>query len=367
MQSIGGLEKYTIRLANAFVKKGAKVTLVCADKTPPSFSPQITTKLLTLKQKTSFLKMEEFSEKAQLLCKKDKPDIIFAMERTKFQTHIRAGNGVHKSFLAQRKLMESRLKNYFHRVNPLHKAILLQEKLAFESSDLRTLFTNSEMVKQEILSQYQVNPNKIQVVHNGVEWHEMQPEFSNWVEKRAALNKTYSLDPTAFTFLFIGSGFKRKGLTPLLQALALMKNQNFNLLVVGKDKNITNFQKLSKKLGLASKVHFVGEQKNVYPFYQMADSIVIPSYYDPFANVTVEALAMGLYVISSKYNGGKEVLTEDTGTVIPSLIDIESFKGTLLNSLDYKKTWMSSQKIREQVKHLDYSNRLSPIIETCLV
>ncbi len=367
MQSIGGLEKYTMRLANAFANQGAKVTLVCSDKVPIYAKAQITTKLLPLRQKASFLKMEEFSEKAEILCMEDKPDIVFAMERTKFQTHIRAGNGVHKAFLMQRKLMEGPIKNRLHRINPLHKAILLQEKLAFEHSELKTLFTNSDMVKQEILSHYDVHPSKIQVVHNGVEWHEMEPEFTRWIEKRAVLNKKYSLDPTAFTFLFVGTGFKRKGLTPLLQALALMKNHHFNLLVVGKDKNIVYFQKLSKKLGLAHKVHFVGEQKNVSPFYQMADSIVIPSYYDPFANVTVEALAMGLYVISSKYNGGKEVLTKDNGIVIPSLVDIESFRDTLVSSLDYKKTWISSQKIREKVKHLDYSQRLSEITETCLL
>ena len=46
------------------------------------------------------------------------------------------------------------------------------------------------------------------------------------------------------------------------------------------------------------------------PFYQMADALVIPSFYDPFANVTVEALAMGLFVLSSKHNGGPEILTK---------------------------------------------------------
>ena len=47
------------------------------------------------------------------------------------------------------------------------------------------------------------------------------------------------------------------------------------------------------------------------PFYQQSDCLAIPSFYDPFANVTLEALAMGLYAVSSKTNGGHEILTPE--------------------------------------------------------
>ena len=67
-------------------------------------------------------------------------------------------------------------------------------------------------------------------------------------------------------------------------------------------------QALAAKLNIQRRVTFFGPQKEIRPFYQFADALVIPSFYDPFANVTVEALAMGLFVVSSKSNGGHEIL-----------------------------------------------------------
>ncbi len=55
------------------------------------------------------------------------------------------------------------------------------------------------------------------------------------------------------------------------------------------------------------------------PFYQLADALAIPSFYDPFANVTVEALAMGLFVVSSRSNGGFEILDPSKGIIIENL------------------------------------------------
>ena len=179
-------------------------------------------------------------------------DIVFGIDRTSNQTHIRAGNGVHAAYLQRRREHE----NYTPlkaALNPLNKAILEIEKKAFENPQLKVLFTNSYMVKNEVLKHYNVSPDTIEVIHNGLEWKEMEDDFSTWVEKKTMVAKHLGLDPSHFHFLFVGNGYERKGLTLLLKAMQLLTQSAIHLSVVGKDRNIESFIALAKDLGLSEK------------------------------------------------------------------------------------------------------------------
>ena len=367
LKSKGGLEKYTFRIANAFTQRGIDVDILSADemeKDPKS--PLIRTVKLPIQRTLKFRKLEEFDDSIRNHLAKTKYDIVFGMDRTSHQTHLRAGNGVHAAFLKRRMMMDPLYKRLSIPFNPIHRTILNLEKSGFESPTLETLFCNSNMVKEEVLSHYNVAPEKIQVVHNGVEWHEKEKDFSNWIENKNRLLTQLKLDPNVYHFLFCGHSYKRKGLAPLLEALATLPRKDFHLSVIGKEKHMYVFEALVNKLKLKNKVRFFGEQTNTTPFYQIADSIVIPSFYDPFANVTLEALAMGVYVVSSEFNGGKEILEDTNGVVIPDLLDKESFRETLLEAMDNPKTWIRSQNIRESVKYLEFSNQLRKILNNCI-
>lgn len=365
--TLGGLEKYAWRIAQAFTRRGAHVNILTADPIKKSeFHPLIHFHSLPLKKWLNFRQVQEFDVACEKWHQKHPSDIIFGMDRTRHQTHIRAGNGVHAAYLENRKLLEANYHPLKTKLNPLNRTILQIEKEAFESPHLKTLFTNSHMVKREVLKYYQTCPDKVQVVHNGVEWHEMEKDFTCWLEKKQGLCSQLGLDPSRYHFLFIGNGYKRKGLIPLLKALKALSFRDFHLSVLGKDKNISDFIAFSQELGLQDHVSFFGPRSDVRQFYQIADALVIPSFYDPFANVTVEALAMGLYVVSSPFNGGHEVLKEENGTVISNLLDEGAFAHSLSTAIMHPKTWIRSQNIRESIKHLDFSNQLSTLIDLTL-
>jgi len=362
----GGLEKWAFRIAEGFSRKGAMVNILTSDTLETNISkPLIHAHTLPLTKWLNFKKMDQFNCLAQQWNQRHKSDIIFGMDRTSHQTHIRAGNGVHAAYLKQRKTFENypRYKSF---LNPLNHTILKIEKEAFENPRLKVLFTNSYMVKNEILEHYQVSPDKIEVIHNGAPWKEMEKDFIPWVENKQKECTKHHLDPTLYHFLFIGNGYERKGLNSLLKALATLKNKEFHLSVVGKDRKIETFIKLSKSLGLEKHVRFFGPVSDVRSFFQIADCLVIPSHYDPFANVTVEALAMGLFVVSSKSNGGHEILKDETGTIIEDLASIDSLRASLEHAMLTPKTWVRSQAIRESVKHLDFTNQLASYIELSL-
>ncbi|MCI0382454.1 MAG: glycosyltransferase [Chlamydiae bacterium] len=356
---LGGLEKYGKKIAETFCNKQFSVTLLTSRAEKRSSLPlqEIHYKM---KSPLSFLKVYEFDRFCQNYIKKNPHSLVYGLDRNRFQTHLRAGNGVHAAYLKERMVREGKLYALRHFLNPLHQMILHIEKQAFEHPDLQRIYANSNMVKEEILHFYRVDPKKIRVIHNGVEWKEMEKDFLVWQNQKILSQKKYGLSSSSFHFLFIGNNFKRKGLKELLFAFAKMKEGNWQLSIVGKDKDLNHYVALTENLHLAKKVHFFGEVKNPYPFYQLADCLAIPSYYDPFANVTLEALAMGLFVISSKKNGGHEILSSENGATLESL-EIEPLAHALRVAMNQPKTWENSMKIRDSVKHLDFSIQLEKL------
>lgn len=340
----GGAEKYARTLADAFHEKGCAVTVLTTGPIIYSYPYPVISH--ELKSKTSVSKLWEFESFCDCYRSAHPSDISLSLERSRSQTHLRASSGVHKAYLRHRKRFDPLLKRTLHLFNPLHSSLLHIEKLGFEHPDLQILFANSHLVKREILEYYAVDPEKIHVIHNGVEWHGLQKPFDTTPFKRER-----------FELLFIGTDAKRKGLFPLLKALEQLREE-VHLSVVGVNR---------PKLGSCKvPVTFYGHQMDVIPFLQRADCLVIPSYYDPFANVTIEALAMGLFVVSSKTNGGSEILTPQTGAIIDSLDDRDAIVAALRKALRHPKTPERARLIRESVKSFDFSTQLDSYIRLCL-
>ncbi len=265
-----------------------------------------------------FYAPKAFDHACRVLIKTQPHSIIFGIDRISCATHLRAGNGVHRAYLEKKAILASRLKTFSDRLSPLHHNILKLEKHSFTHPALRLVFTNSEMVKQEILRFYPVDEKKIQVIHNGVEWDEFEGPFNAWQHQKQPLCHKLGLDPAHFHFLFVGHGFQRKGLSLLLDAFATLNESDCHLSIVGKDKHLSSFRVQCQRLGITNRVTFFGQQQDITPFYTVSDCLVIPSLYDPCANVTIEALAMGLYVVSSPFNGGAESLQQKTAVSFPT-------------------------------------------------
>ncbi len=347
----GGLEKTTERLILAFQEKGCDVTLLSRQES----------------SLFSFQNVRAFDRFCKKALRTAAVDIVFGMDRTCEQSHLRAGNGVHAAYLERRKKADGLMKSLSFACNPLHRTLLEFEKKAFEYPGLKRLFVNSTMVKDEIVNRFSTPFEKISVLHNGVEWKELEERFVHWQKEKITTLRHLNLPSDQFYFLFVGHNFQRKGLEPLLRGCKEQALRDFHLLVAGHEKNEKYFRALTEKLQLEKHVTFLGNVHDVTPFYQVADALVIPSIYDPFANVTVEALAMGVFVVSSKHNGGHEILTQETGAVIEELFDPASVACALDGAMKRKKNPHSAQNIRASVEHLDFSVQLQKMVDLCLL
>lgn len=364
LSDLGGLEKYGRRLSHYFRQMGADITLV-SEHLPATKSAGFHYQALPLTGRRHHKIMAFANQAAQFI--EQKPfDIILGMDRIHHQTHLRAGNGIHAAYLHHKRVARTPFLGLKTWLNPVNKTLLTLEKQALTSPHLKRVITNSNMVKEEVRTFYPQCQVPITAIHNGVEWEEMAAPFANWEKGKKAFCEKHGLSPNTFFFLFIGHGFERKGLHFLLKALRHLQHEPIALLVVGGDKRASYFKRCANKWGLSHLVHFFGANTETLPFFQTADAMVIPSIYDPFANVTVEALAMGLFVVSSPYNGGKEVLTPERGCVIEKLTDSEAFATALKEALKHKKTAASAKRIRESVAHLDFKHQLATFTKTIL-
>jgi UDP-glucose:(heptosyl)LPS alpha-1,3-glucosyltransferase len=128
--------------------------------------------------------------------------------------------------------------------------------------------------------------------------------------------------------------YRLKGLTPLLNAFALVRENNARLVVVGHP-NTARYQRLAKSLGIGDRVSFLGHRDDPKDCYFAADYLVHPTFYDPCSLVALEALACGLPVITSRFNGASELLSPPTdGVVIDNPHDAPSLAAAMKRMLD---------------------------------
>ncbi|MBX9688163.1 MAG: glycosyltransferase family 4 protein [Candidatus Obscuribacterales bacterium] len=121
-----------------------------------------------------------------------------------------------------------------------------------------------------------------------------------------------------FNFLFVGRGFRKKGLDVLLAACARLKrlsNAKFKLLIAGLKAKPSD-QIYMAALGLGDCVEFLGFQKDMDAVYQKAKAIILPSRVEPFGMAPVQGMQRGLVPIVSKVSGVAEVLNDGVDALI---------------------------------------------------
>ena len=106
--------------------------------------------------------------------------------------------------------------------------------------------------------------------------------------------------------------------------------RNRYLLVVGKDKEQGRYQQLAKTLNCEERVRFFGMQSETLPFYQMADGLLLPTLYDPFPNVILEAMACGLPVITTTGCGGAEFIVDCHNGYVCDALDIPALQQAVM-------------------------------------
>jgi len=264
-------------------------------------------------------------------------DLVQSYERIAGANIYHAVDGVHAEWLAQRRRIQGPFGRLGVTLNPHHRYVLEAERAMFASPAFKAAICISTMVRDDILRHFKVDPTKLHVVYSGVDAQKFSPscrdEFR--VERRSALG----IPQDASVALFVGSGFERKGLASFLRALAdapssgRAPTKRWYGLVVGKDKRAKRYQALARSLGIADRVIFTGGVSDTRPYYGASDVFVLPSIYEPFGLVYLEALACGLPVIASRSSGAAEVIQPGKNGYVTDALDTAAIRAGMESAL----------------------------------
>lgn len=251
-------------------------------------------------------------------------DLVQTHERIPGCDVFRAGDGLHRSWLAERARSAGALGRFWLRCSPFHRYRLAVERRLFAHPSLRAVICNSDMVRREIIAAFGLPAERLHVIYNGVDTQRFHPGLRR---HRAAIRARLGIDDTLPVLLFAGSGYARKGLEAALAAL--QRCARAHLLVVGRDKREAHYVRMAARLGLAGRVHFAGMQREIEPWYGASDGLLLPTLYDPFPNVVLEAMAAGLGVITSTRCGGAELVREGREGYVRDALDVPALAAAI--------------------------------------
>ncbi len=240
-------------------------------------------------------------------------DLVQSHERIPGCDLYRAGDGVHAEWLDIRYAGRAAagpahgpVQRLGIALNPYHRYVCAAERSMFAHPALRAVICNSAMVRGEVERRFGVAPQKLHLIYNGVDLERFHPRHR--AALRAAARAGLGAGEGDILFLFVGSGFWRKGLDAAIAALARCAGARFMLAVAGRDRQAARFAGQARAAGLTDRVKFLGGREDVRPLYAAADCFILPTRYDPFPNTVLEALAMGLPAIVGRRSGAAEVL-----------------------------------------------------------
>ncbi|MDP5239149.1 glycosyltransferase family 4 protein [Uliginosibacterium sp. 31-16] len=301
----GGAERFVERAIRALGGDKVQVTLITR-KWEGDPRPGLSVQLLAAPRLSRLLRDMSFSRSVRSLIKTHVFDLVQSHERIPGCDIFRAGDGIHASWLEQRARTLGPIGRFLQRISPWHRYILRMEDRMFRDPKLRAVICNSEMVRQDIAHRYPLLASKLHVIHNGIDLENFHPGLR--ARHREAIREQLDVPDCTPVIVYVGSGFERKGVPQLIEALAQPALQNAQLWVIGKDKLTRRLQRKAAALGVASQVRFLGPKKEVAPYLGAADVFALPTLYDPMPNAALEALAAGLPVLTSTSSGAAELV-----------------------------------------------------------
>jgi len=308
----GGAEQFADGYIHQLAELGHEVHIFANDWVPSTHNNIYHHFVATLNL-NAFFRTLSFSRNVAKKISAQHFDIIQSHEKTWLQDVYRAGDGCHIKWLKQRGANFSLLKNIFLYLNPFHQLVLKLEKNIFESGNCKRVVAISQMVKEDILENYQCPPENISVVYNGVDLKRFHPNNKN--NYRNLIRRQLGIPDTSILILFVGSGFERKGLQFLLQSSEYFEKKDWRLLIMGKG----NCKKLMRYVSKNKLCQIIAKapQPEIEQYYGAADLFILPSIYEPFGNANLEALATGLPVITTRFCGASNIIqAKHNGLVI---------------------------------------------------
>jgi UDP-glucose:(heptosyl)LPS alpha-1,3-glucosyltransferase len=213
-----------------------------------------------------------------------------------------------------------------------HQVLLRLERDYFGRHRPRLVICTSQREADDLRRYYDVPAELLHVVPNGYDG----AAFS--APRRAALRadarRAVGAAPDDVVVLMVANEWHRKGLGTLLHAVAAVGDRRLRIDLVGAHAP-DDYRPLARRLGLADRLRWHGPARDVARYHAAADVFALPTVYEPFGLVIVEALASGLPVVASRLAGASAAIDHGrTGFLLDDPRDAAELAGRLGTLLD---------------------------------
>ena len=307
----GGAERFVARALDALRAQGAEVEIVARQWASGGKDDSVGVRCNPFFVGRTW-RDASFAHCVQRVIASGRYDLVQSHERIPGCHIFRAGDGVHATWLELSRKPLTWL-------SPWHRYTLAAEKSMLRHPDLRAVVCNSRMVRDDIARRFPKLADKLHVIYNGIDAEHFHPGLRD--QHRNVMREKLGTSETAPVILFVGSGYERKGVATLLEALAHMETRTAEAWIIGRDKQQGYFERQARALDISGRVRFLGAQPDVRPFYGAADIFCLPTLYDPLPNAALEALACGLPVATTTTCGAAELIEPGVNGTLCTALD----------------------------------------------
>lgn len=195
----------------------------------------------------------------------------------------------------------------------------------------------SQAVANDLQKRYQVNPQKIIIIPNGL-------NIDKFSSQKDSVNK--NIKRSTVLCGTIGRLVPQKGQSVLIKAFKSLNQAPVRCLIAGQGPLGANLQTEIKNAGLSDQIKLVGEVDSVL-FLKNLDIFILPSLWEGQGIVLLEAALSGKPIIASRVDGICEIIDEQTGFLVPA-----GDSQALANAIDYLTKHLNDQAIYHKIEKL---------------
>lgn len=255
----------------------------------------------------------------------------------------------------------------YHTLGFLKKKVLVQNEHNNRLNTERCLAYASDQIisstfeeKKSLISEYNISPSRVKVIYPGVNSTLFYPFLNKDVYSETVCKEDDLI------LLYVGRIEPVKGLMTVIEAFDLIKAKNrllydrLKLIVIGggrinidfpKNREVMRIMKAIKEKKLKDKIIFLGskEQNELKKYYSAADALIVPSLYESFGLVVVEALSCGTPVLVTQIGKLKTIVKEKKNGFSFRPNDTDSLSRCLEHFCSHKDSLWGREKIRADV------------------
>jgi UDP-glucose:(heptosyl)LPS alpha-1,3-glucosyltransferase len=281
----GGLQRDMAAIACELINRGHQVTVLTTEWQGTPLS-DVMLEPIRNKGITNHARMAAYSSHINKIRQQNRFDIIVGFNKC-------AGLDMH--YVADVCWRNKLHRQWFKQLLPRYRTYLDLETQTFNNPSCTFLFISAKEI-ENYRRFYAVAENQAILLPPGINLKFIRPHNAD--EIREKFRKEFGLADKDKTCLFVGSGFKTKGLDRAIRAFSTLPGNNKRFFVIGRD-NPAPYQKLAGHLGVADQIFFLGGRDDVQRFYLGCDVLLHPARFENTGTVLLEAALSGLYVITT--------------------------------------------------------------------